>query len=484
MSSWNKLPMEIIAKIADEIESPESIIQFKLTCKDYASLGQHGLYTNTKLLTKFNLEAFTKKITAHPSLGLLVERLHISNKAFEGFSDKAKRLDCFTVLIEYCVNVRQILTTSPFDRETRQLLIKALQEGKWGQLHLIEPPYGDGRSIYYEQAVWIIRNRSTKLQVCQLLPGIAAWPEHDRSHHLIPENILAFLTVQYFTLIKRQGYMPVIQLDEYVDNCVSLKKVTIKCLHSDPDPTEDLVLKECRMLSYISTVKQQPAIKQLHATIPLFRGNSLKYIMHKFPKIQELTLIKSQGNMSIIQFNECIDNYISLKKLTIRRLLPDLDPVKYFKSRRYRILNCLPTTKQQLTIKQLHVDLPLFHDISLIYIMHKFPLMSVLTLRCQHITNTGCSHEVSREFLEYISKIPFIDIDQLEIRNVCELLSTTFKNRIKSDSRKIFFFLSVITIIFSVSIHLVSSSNQQKTAMKLQSISPVHSIMMDLLCLM
>jgi hypothetical protein len=355
MSSWDKLPAEIIIKIAKKIDSRKDIIQFQLTCKSWAPLAQQRLYADIKLTTEFQLRVFTKNMTSNPSLGLFVERLHIS-----GIHYVFKHMNDFSKWTEYCPNIRQILATCRIHKRFWQLLIRALQEGKWRQLHLIEPPITSQTLVDYGQAVWEIRDKLTELRISDELHQIEAWPgEGKESSHSVAEKILAFPKVQDLTLIKRPGYMHIFDFNEHIDNCVSLKKLKIQCfLPPYQDPVKNRQFAERRMLSGVSTIKQQHAVKQLCITLPLFRDDSLTYIMQKFPSLSAL-------NLYTVQF--------------------------------------------------------------------------INTER-----STSLSYEVCHEFLEYISKIQSVNIDRLEIKDVCELLPITFNNRIKLNKRKTVFIINYI----------------------------------------
>jgi hypothetical protein len=371
MSSWDTLPTEIITEIAKGIESPKDIAQFQLTCKRWASFAQQRLYADIEFATERQLRAFIENIMANPYLGLLVGQLDISHVShlfkFMDYFTKAvyrpprldyfailteyhpKPLDCFTKLTEYCPNVKQILKTDRFDEGVWQLLIEALQEGKWRQLHLIKPPTASpGNLVYYGKAVWEIRDRLTELQISDELRQIVAWSGQDMgSSHSVAEKILAFPKVRDLTLIKKNSHMHISDFNEHIDNCASLKKLTVHCFPPHSYPVKNSRFRKNRMLSDIPTIKQQHAVKQLHAYLPLF----------------------------------CDDD-------------------------------------------------------SLVYIMHKFPSLSVLKLDSDGVLNPDCSYDVSRKFLVYASKIRYINI-QLERKNVCELLSMTFKDRIKFDKKKI-----------------------------------------------
>jgi hypothetical protein len=374
MGSWDILPAEIIAKIAKEIESHQDIKQFQLTCKNWAPLAQQQLYADIELVTEHQLRAFTENITSNPSLGLFVERLRISTVShlfrfmdyyagttytpsrqefyFANWDEYcAKPRDYFAKLTEYCPNVRQILDTRGFGERFWKLLIRTLQEGKWNQVHLIEPPTASsGNLVYYGKAVWEIRDRLTELQISDELHQLVAWHGQDMgSSHSVAEKILAFPKVQNLTLMKEERCSYIYNFNEYIDNCVSLKRLTVHCQHLDEDSEEDIMFKEHRILSNIFTIKQQHAVKKLDIVLSLINNDTLAYIVRKFPSLSALRLI----------------HYKSLK--------------------------------------------------------------------------TECSYEINRQFLEYASKIPFIQIKYLEMKNMCELLPITFKDRIKYGKRETIF---------------------------------------------
>jgi hypothetical protein len=353
MSSWDTLPTEIITKIANEIESRQDVKQFQLTCKGWAPLAQQQLYTDIKLSSKFQLQVFTESITANPSLGLLVERLDISTAFFQFSRERCTPLEYLTIFIERCPNVRQILNTDGFYIEVWRLLINALHEGKWKQLHLIEPSSGNVSVADHEQAIWEIRGRLTELRMTDDVLQIAEDSGENKGPS-IAKKILAFPKLQDLTLIIKKRRMHIFDFNEHIDNCVSLKKLTVHCFLLCSDPVKDLQCMERRVVSDISSIKQQYDVKQLQATISYF------------------------------------------------------------------------------------------HDDSLIYIMRKFPSLSILMLCCNGYTNKPLSYEVCRQFLEYVSKIQLVNIYQLRMKNVvCELLlNTFFKDIIKSDKRKTRFIIS------------------------------------------
>jgi hypothetical protein len=388
MSSWDKLPAEIIVKIAKELTFYKDIIQFQLTCKGWAPLVQRRLYFYIRLTTEYQLNAFIENITANPALGLLVERLDVS-RAFSACrletehhslhsrslirSNRSypKLLDYFTTLTEYCPNVRQILKTLKFGEEIWLLLIKALQEGKWKHVHLIQSSAMFKEFVHYEQAVWEIRDKLTELQISDVPHQNTARSEKDKQpFYSVAEKIF------------------------------------------------------------------------------------------EFPKVQNLTLIKEKGYVYIFDFNEHIDSCVLLKKLRIISFLPHLDPVKYRTLRERRMFNDISTIKQQHAVEELHVILPLFRDDSLTYIMHKFPSLSTLKLRCfrplDKVDSTSLSYEVCRKFLEYISKIQFVSIFQLRMKNVHELLPITFKDRIKYGKRKTLLIISYCDSLNNEDLHLLS----------------------------
>jgi hypothetical protein len=379
MSSWDKLPAEIIIKIVKELVSYKDIIQFQLTCKGWASLAQRRLYFCIRLTTEYQLNAFIKNIIVNPVLGLLVERLDISS-AFslstsylnnshtsQYYSVNYRRPSMFnkqcsdfryyfTTLTVYCPHIKQILEPGQFEEEIWQLLIEALQEGKWRQLHLIEPPTPyTRRLVYYASAVWEIRDRSTELEISDELCQIVAWLEKDtESSHSVAENTLAFPRLQNFALIKRNNYMHAFGFNNYIDNCVSLKKVTMYLLCHHSHQVGDTAIREVRMLGDIFSIKQQHAIKKLDVVLGFFHEDLFMYIMHKFPSLSEL-------------------------KLTV------YNPKEH---------------------------------------------------------STSPSNEFCHKFLEYISKIQFINIDYFKIRNVCELLPIKFKDGIKLYKRKALFVIT------------------------------------------
>jgi hypothetical protein len=140
--------------------------------------------------------------------------------------------------------------------------------------------------------------------------------------------------------------------------------------------------------------------------------------------------------MYIFDFNVCIDSCVLLENLKIHCLISDENLVKERMFKERRMQDRISTIKQQHAVRLLHLDLPLIHDDSLTYTMHKFPSLSTLKLWGNKFRTTEHPYEICRKFLEYISKIRFINIRQLEISNVCELLPITFKDRIISDKSK------------------------------------------------
>jgi hypothetical protein len=128
MGPWNKLPTEIIIKIVKELGSPKDISQLQLTCKALATFAKLQLYRSITILTGSQPRAFIKSITANPSLGLLVEKVAISDALYPNLIRSHMSIICFCTIIKHCPNVRQLLNTNGFSKKAWKLLVKVLKK--------------------------------------------------------------------------------------------------------------------------------------------------------------------------------------------------------------------------------------------------------------------------------------------------------------------------------------------------------------------
>jgi hypothetical protein len=105
----------------------------------------------------------------------------------------------------------------------------------------------------------------------------------------LANGIDSFPKLQYLTLM-RHDYIHIFDFDEYIDKCVTIKRLEIHVTIPFPNNDLDRVFYERRMVTDMSHIKQQNAISQLFVSLTLFNDDTLTYIIRKFPSLSTLDL--------------------------------------------------------------------------------------------------------------------------------------------------------------------------------------------------
>lgn len=287
MRSWSNLPEEVLLIIfnSNDETSPledkkllekSDIFQCELVCRNWKSPAQRANYTSLTV-DNHNIENLITALTnSQDSPGKFVKELFLPNSA-NNYSWK----QYLSTMVDIFPFIDTLEVHEP-NENFYSALISINNTSKWNYLKNLQFPNNDLDLEMYAHCAIKYRNSLEYLLVCDKIQFIQA----------NEGNINSEL---YFNLLKELG------------NFSKLKELTIKRHANDSLESFDKIIEKCQKLrkldigiypefdhrittadTDLSQVIPRPNIKTLDGLCVIQDDNTLLYIMHKFPCLQDL----------------------------------------------------------------------------------------------------------------------------------------------------------------------------------------------------
>ena len=299
--NWQGLPVEIQTIIFQHLKpSQVQLNQCQLTCKGWFVTAQRELYTNVHV-KRSKLDTFAQSVSNES----VSHRNYVNTIHLDGFV-KSEQSDHETAnllkIAKYCPNAERVMMISP---KSAALLRKSLNQvgfaGLWNRIKELPPDHIEVLDQYpsYCQIVPLFtksletirfamnahhRNRSTdivKKLTVQKLDNIAHYLQH--FHHIKKVTIL----------LDR----PLINL-QFMDDFFNKVPATVNDIRFESVTDGGSSLGEDRNMDMILPIKKSDHLKSFQATLPTLNGNTVEYVLAKFPQLSSLTLIRAVRSFS------------------------------------------------------------------------------------------------------------------------------------------------------------------------------------------
>lgn len=313
MSSWPRLPLELLIKVLKQIDRCD-IIQCQLVCRSWIRATQVALYRDSVITTIEQATGFLSTVVSSPSFpGKHVQSLTLSSDLFTE-SSVWDPLNVFTGLAEHCPNL-EILK---LDQTFKPFWVRLLHErnsGNWTLLKIIPVPKEESEIEYYVYAALALKGTLEKLLVCDSLSSNVIHSPHDLEFRTLAKQLKDFKCLTSLD-IKHHTEKMLIEMDALIEDCQSLKELNVALYPTQNQPVNSE--SETVTDEELGQINPRPEITKLTVTTPIKSENSFKYIMRKFPSLSyfsfnETTTKKTQKLMKANRFRmskEVIDQLV------------------------------------------------------------------------------------------------------------------------------------------------------------------------------
>ncbi|KAI9487187.1 MAG: hypothetical protein EXX96DRAFT_68972 [Benjaminiella poitrasii] len=289
--SWAELSFEITLEIFGYFD-PYSfeISQLQLTCKKWLKSAQKIRYTNLTIQTKKDADDIVQLLRSTPNrLGHLIKFLDLKN-LFDNSSVWDSE-DYMTTFAKKCPKIEHIRITKP-RKEFWMKLIHDRFYDRWQLLKTINFPTTDDGLMHYNCTMSIFRKTITSLLLCESLQRVEADKRNTKDFKTLARHLKEFIRLQKLS-IRIHTEISLSGFDEYIQNCNStLERLEITAYQPE------LMTYSADEIN-LSEVEQRSNIKYLSVNMSVYNNESLAYLMHKFPSLQQLSLNKQVDKMMV-----------------------------------------------------------------------------------------------------------------------------------------------------------------------------------------
>jgi hypothetical protein len=281
-----RLPVEVLQQVHKHLEKRD-LLQCQATSCHWYSSATEILYRDIKIRNSVIAFLLMRTLENEPSLGTYVKKFHISSSNYDEVWDASDLLDVVITSCPYLSNIS-------FQPENKASywgrLMLAGYRGQLRYLHTLQSPEKIPETIKcYGYAALAFRNTLKSLElrdqieIRENMEGSTLTLYTDMFNEL-SSKLQEFEKLETLILC-RHSSKGLAGVDDIFDRCLKLKKLTALFILPPGD------LPGFHHKYNISSIKQRPEIKEFrgHTSI-LEHGDSLMYLMHKFPRLEKLRI--------------------------------------------------------------------------------------------------------------------------------------------------------------------------------------------------
>ncbi|GAA5814531.1 hypothetical protein MFLAVUS_008028 [Mucor flavus] len=278
-----QLPFEILQLIFIQL-TDRDLLQCQLTCKRWNQVSVELLYSNIKMKKIHKYYEYTCTIKNSPRLAKYLKCIVVGRPLVNQFGEKYDLNDLLSTVVENCPNLLKLQGVEPnYSIWTR--LIYAANQGKLLRLQCLPKPTNDCIESYVYAALSFKKTLHSLVLCGQQSYYLLGKINYSTSYQIIFDSINEFTNLQELVVGHYTDQL-LSYWDAWIDNCRSLKSLTVSLFYT----TQQEPIKLDRELDRLILQSSNIQILNCHWEI-IKCDEQLKYIMHKFPKLQDLKVI-------------------------------------------------------------------------------------------------------------------------------------------------------------------------------------------------
>ena len=292
---WQGLPVEIQTIIFQHLkQSQVQLNECQLTCKGWFVTAQRELYTNVHV-KRPKLDTFAQSVSNESvSHGNYVNTIHLHwfVKSEQSDHETANLLK----IAKYCPNVERVMISPKSAALLRKTWNQVGIAELWNRIKELPPDHIKSldQNSLYGQIVPLFTNSLETIRFA--LNAHHRDRSVDAVKNLTVEK-LDFIAryLQHFHQIKKVTILldsPDINL-QFMDDFFNKVPATVNDIRFESVTVSNYSLGEDRNMDMILPIKKSDHLKSLQATLPTLNGNTVEYVLAKFPQLSSLTLIRA-----------------------------------------------------------------------------------------------------------------------------------------------------------------------------------------------
>lgn len=309
-AAWNNLPTEVLKTIFQLLNNQKDKKECELVCHKWKKPAQQALYSTIEVSAAQKLDRLIKCLRrgGRPATaGKYVENLCLSTRNKRTTAQQQQpKFENWNVLPTCFPLLRNLIMSDP-NGDYYDTILSAYSDGKWPLLESIVQPKKDILLGLYTKCVIDYKDNLKAV----LLSDKVSRDKEERNklytaqYKKLSSELAEFPRLKNLTVTKHSDES-LETLDSLIEKCQSLETVTLGLspAHSESYPVRS------REAIDLSSVTPRPLIKSLTTTAVIDRDNTLLYIMHKFPNLNQLTINESYD----VDYR--INVYIALNSIT------------------------------------------------------------------------------------------------------------------------------------------------------------------------
>lgn len=324
--NWKCLPAEVLHYIL-KLALPKDLFNCALVCKAWLLPTQTLIYSNVLIRRLDQFEDFHCTVEHNPQLGMKVKKLKILPKLIY-FANKKERIIIgrrklrllTTLLSTHLPNLEELdedmlITYIPISKALTQSQLRFLRRIPVRSAASLK---GDELDMYVSCAL-LLKDRLESITVTDDVGSLSP------SEEQLPFNRLYNQLNQFVRLkeihIQRKAEEVIQLVDDIVEICPSLKHIELR-----PPPDKVDLLKTSFNVSEISKFTPRSNIETVTTIVDdIWNEKMFMYILHKFPRLQKLTLHSTNKPISLNRLEQVLHCLSICNNFKVQELYADHD---------------------------------------------------------------------------------------------------------------------------------------------------------------
>ncbi|KAI8049334.1 hypothetical protein BDF21DRAFT_468979 [Thamnidium elegans] len=279
-----QLPFELLQLIFIQLTN-QDLLQCQLTCKRWNQVSAELFYSNIKMKNTHRYYEYTCTIKNSPRLARFLKYVDIGYTLGNQLGETYDLNDLLSTVVENCPNLLELRGIEPnYSFWTR--LTYAANQGQLLRLRRLPKPTNNCIESYIYTAL-SFKKTLNSLVLCGQ-PGYYSLRKFNyaTSYQIIFNSIKEFSNLQDLVVGHYTDQL-LSYWDAWIDNCHYLKSLTVSLFYTTQ---RELIRKPDREPN--KSILQRSDIQKLDCHWEIIKcDEQLKYIIHKFPKLQDLKVV-------------------------------------------------------------------------------------------------------------------------------------------------------------------------------------------------
>lgn len=304
MGSWETLPHEVLFSIFSYFakgdpawsvfDSPltrKQLQECQLTCKSWSEAAQEHLYHTIAFDTPSQYDNFMQSMksnTGPNSPAKLVKRIDFGVINYGEWNPAIY----ITEMAKVCRNLHDFFVLGASSEIWDQLRHVRI-EGLWQRVRVLPGIHDESQIMDYAPTVLIYRSTLESLMMRIHQRSAITRDLYMELSSVITERLNEFPHLQRL-LLNRYTNKSIYDVESFINPCRQLKEFWFNPIRLDGDNAVGGARRrrgeEEGEITNLSTVPQLPTVKIFYGDKMMLTDNSIRYLMHKFPKLKTLKL--------------------------------------------------------------------------------------------------------------------------------------------------------------------------------------------------